>query len=96
MDSDAIRMYDRVMTTRPTRKPRPYGECYTKSMRVRFPPEVDSALRRVRRLFKISMSEIVRAGTMQALVSKVPEAVRIIDNPKTSTFKRLKMIEFLK
>jgi len=74
---------------------RPYGAHYVKAIRVRFPPEVDSALRGIRRLFGVSLSDLVRMGTMRALCDKVAEAVARIRDPATGEWMQLHLIEFL-
>ena len=56
---------------------RRYGEHLVRAMRVRLPPEVDSALRQARKLFGIPIAEMVRAGTERALVDQVPDVLCI-------------------
>ena len=75
---------------------RPYGANYCRGIRVRFPPEVDSALRRARRLYGVSISEMVRAGVMFVLAGSVPDAVAVIEHPKTGDSRKLRLIEYLR
>ena len=75
---------------------RPYGAHYVRAIRVRFPPEVDSALRRLRRLSGVSVSQLVRMGMMRMFCDKVREAVAAIDDPATSERIQLEWIEFLR
>ena len=77
-------MYHGGMTLPKKKRGRPYGQNFTRAIRVRFPPEVDFALRKARRLFGISIAEFVRAGVMQAFADTVPRAVAALDDPKTT------------
>ena len=79
------------------RKPgRPYGQKYCKAIRVRFPPEVDAALRKVRQIFGISLAQQVRAGVVRSLADKILQAVAVAKDPSASNRKKLTMIMFLR
>jgi hypothetical protein len=76
---------------------RPYGERMTRSFRVRCPPELGSALRAMRRLLGISISDAVRAGMVHALAwDAIPRAVAMIEDPSTTGAMRIKLVEFLR
>jgi len=74
---------------------RPYGEDLTRAIRVRLPPEVDSALRQVRRLFDVSVATQIRAGIERSLADMIPQAVAAVRSPETSNAMKLKLLEFL-
>lgn len=86
----------RVMAKRPMKVKRPYKYNLTKGVRVAISPELDSALRHVRRQFGVSMSHVIRMGIMVALAKQVPEAVAIAHDPTVHPTKRLKMAEFIR
>ena len=75
---------------------RPYGANYSSSIRVCFPPEVERALRRARRLTGVTISEMVRKGVMTALASTVGIAVDRIESKRASARTKLKMMDYLR
>ena len=91
-------MYDTSMAATGTnlrRSARRYGEDLTRSVRVRLPPETDAVLRRVRRLFGISVSEQIRMGIERSLADMIPNVVEIIQRDGTSNARKLRLIDFL-
>ena len=89
-------VYYWVMAKRKGKPRRPYGENYCRAIRVRLPQEVDSALRTYRRLFKVPLAHMVRAGVMRALEDAIPKAVAAVRDPDTSDAVRIKLLDFLR
>lgn len=98
VEIDGRPMYDTSMAATGTnlrRSERRYGEDLSRSVRVRLPPETDAALRRVRRLFGISVSEQIRMGIERSLADMVPKVAEIIQRDGTSNTRKLRLIDFL-
>jgi hypothetical protein len=84
------------MAKHPKKVKRPYKYNLTKGVRVAISPELDSALRHIRRQFGVSKSHVIRMGIMVALAKQVPEAVAIARDPTVHPSKRLAMLRLLR
>ncbi len=89
-------MYYRGMTKKQNHPWRPYGQLMNRAVRVRFPPEVDSVLRRMRRQFGISVSHLVRCGVQRMLADMIPGAVELIRDPQTDASVKIKFIDLVR
>ncbi len=76
--------------------PRPYGECYTKSVRVRLTPELDAAIREARQLFHISSSQLIRWGIMHSMGQFVSNAISVIHDPATTDEFKIRVMAFVR